>query len=1099
MEGQNIEFAVTSWYYEDIYYEDREVTELVIYMFGRNNENRSVTAMIKNFHPYFYIRIPDSWRSKHCEVALTYFNSLNIEWKNDLINTEVDMHYDLHENFCNNKQFKFMKFTFRNYISWFNYSKIFYKKLNIPTLGKFTFETYEKKIDPIISAIVNRGLNSAGWNVISNYVHEDLSEVTTDIYVSADYNDVSRLKEDRGLPKLVTLSFDIECTSGDGSFPKPDRDEDKIISICGTYNYYGSDKIIKRVCTALKSSKKLPDTEMYCFNEEDELLLKWRDIIQETDPDFITGFNSFAFDNKYIDNRTRHRLVNCLESFPYISRLRNYKCEFKKSNISSAALGDNEMWLWNIPGREQFDTMKLVQQSDPLNEYSLSKCAQEILKKKVKTQLCENDEFYEIECDTNDIIKDNYVKFKVNDYMVEKKIQVQKVTEKHIYVKASDITLTPNCEMCLSKDDMGPQEIFDNFKKGPNERKLIHQYCLQDCALVNLLCHKRDFITSRMALASVANVPFNYIIMRGQGIKTLALFAEKCKSMNYVIRDIKPSKDVADAGGKIGYEGATVLEPKTAFYQRPITTLDFNSLYPSVEMAYNMSHETLVTKEEYMNLPDYHYRTLSYPKTVNKIVTDEIVHTTFATHKSNVDKNGNQLPGKFGIVGSILNNLITKRKYYKKLMEQIKELKDYYNALQNAFKITANSIYGQLGSGVSPVSCVAIAAATTAGGRMLLQRGKDHLENECKVILKNLYNAWKVNDIDRVNEILEHELEDNKNTEFIKELKETLFELFDKHDIFPTVAYGDTDSNFIDFRITNVKTGNMPIDRWARVMCMKLGEIESKLLKIRMPYPNNMAYEKVIHPMALMAKKNYMGRKYENDPDKFSMLIMGFKLKRRDGSIVFHKVLYSSIMKAFDDNNPDRALKQLQQSLHDVINGKYEISDFITTSLLRAKYKGLKLTTDATGNKGQEGEWFWWDVKCSTKHVALCQRMRERDIGNAPTMNSRIPYVFVVKPKTKTTLQGDLIEHPDYVLKHNLKIDYLFYITNQIQNPAIQFFSLISEDIEKIFNDIISAERIKNEEYFENECVKNTIKEFKRLGINLNDDPIKKLNFDDLY
>ena len=36
-------------------------------------------------------------------------------------------------------------------------------------------------------------------------------------------------------------------------------------------------------------------------------------------------------------------------------------------------------------------------------------------------------------------------------------------------------------------------------------------------------------------------------------------------------------------------------------------------------------------------------------------------------------------------------------------------------------------------------------------------------------------------------------------------------------------------------------------------------------------------------------------------------------------------------------------------------------------------------------------------------------------------------------------LQGDSIEHPDYIKENNLQVDYLFYLTNQIMNPTIQF------------------------------------------------------------
>ena len=42
------------------------------------------------------------------------------------------------------------------------------------------------------------------------------------------------------------------------------------------------------------------------------------------------------------------------------------------------------------------------------------------------------------------------------------------------------------------------------------------------------------------------------------------------------------------------YEGATVLEPLKGFYNMPISTLDFASLYPSIMMAHNICYSTLV-------------------------------------------------------------------------------------------------------------------------------------------------------------------------------------------------------------------------------------------------------------------------------------------------------------------------------------------------------------------------------------------------------------------------------------------------------------------------------------------------------------------------
>lgn len=39
---------------------------------------------------------------------------------------------------------------------------------------------------------------------------------------------------------------------------------------------------------------------------------------------------------------------------------------------------------------------------------------------------------------------------------------------------------------------------------------------------------------------------------------------------------------------------AQVLDPSTGFYQNPIATLDFASLYPSIMQAHNLCYSTLV-------------------------------------------------------------------------------------------------------------------------------------------------------------------------------------------------------------------------------------------------------------------------------------------------------------------------------------------------------------------------------------------------------------------------------------------------------------------------------------------------------------------------
>ena len=54
-------------------------------------------------------------------------------------------------------------------------------------------------------------------------------------------------------------------------------------------------------------------------------------------------------------------------------------------------------------------------------------------------------------------------------------------------------------------------------------------------------------------------------------------------------------------------------------------------------------------------------------------------------------------------------------------------------------------------------------------------------------------------------------------------------------------------------------------------------------------------------------------------------------------------------------------------------------------------------------------------------------------------------YIFILIVKKK--LQGDKIEIPSYVKEHKLKINYSFYISNQIMKPVLQIFALVLEQI----------------------------------------------------
>jgi DNA polymerase elongation subunit (family B) len=82
----------------------------------------------------------------------------------------------------------------------------------------------------------------------------------------------------------------------------------------------------------------------------------------------------------------------------------------------------------------------------------------------------------------------------------------------------------------------------------------------------------------------------------------------------------------------------------------------------------------------------------------------------------------------------------------------------------------------------------------------------------------------------------------------------------------------------------------------------------------------------------------------------------------------------------------------------------------------------------------------------SIAHKVLADRITARDPGNKPSSGDRIPFVYI-NSTNKKALQGEKIETPTYITENNLKIDYSFYITNQIMKPVQQLFALVLEKI----------------------------------------------------
>lgn len=138
------------------------------------------------------------------------------------------------------------------------------------------------------------------------------------------------------------------------------------------------------------------------------------------------------------------------------------------------------------------------------------------------------------------------------------------------------------------KEDVPHNIITDLFDGNEETRRRLAVYCLKDAYLPQRLVEKLMCIYNYTEMARVTGIPFNYILSRGQQVKVVSQLYRKALEEGYVIPALKT--EVSEEQ----YEGATVIEPTKGYYDVPIATLDFASLYPSIMMAHNLCYTTLI-------------------------------------------------------------------------------------------------------------------------------------------------------------------------------------------------------------------------------------------------------------------------------------------------------------------------------------------------------------------------------------------------------------------------------------------------------------------------------------------------------------------------
>ena len=484
--------------------------------------------------------------------------------------------------------------------------------------------------------------------------------------------------------------------------------------------------------------------------------------------------------------------------------------------------------------------------------------------------------------------------------------------------------------------------------------------------------------------------------MRGQGIKLTSFIAKKCDEKGYLMPTLDKTVD------KDGYEGAIVLEPKCNVYDEktPVACVDYSSLYPSSMISENLCHSSKVWTKEYDlegnlikelgdkrfdNRPEYKYVDVTYD-------TYTYVRKTPSAAAQKVKCGSKtcrfaQYPdGDKAVMPAVLDELLKQRKATKKLIKSAPNefMANVYDKRQLSIKLTANSLYGQTGAKTSSFYEKDVAASTTATGRKLLLYAKNLIEEVYgNTVVDTKYGKMR------------------SNAEYI---------------------YGDTDSVFFTFNFTDLN-GVRIVGKKALELTIDLAKEAGALTTKYLKAPHDLEYEKTFMPFVLLSKKRYVGMLYEEDPDKCKRKAMGLVLKRRDNAPIVKEVYGGVIDIIMHDQDFDKAIQFTKQMLQDTIDGKIPMDKLVFSKSLRSGYK----------NPNQ------------IAHKVLADRISKREPGNKPRPGDRIAFAYIQTKGKK--LQGDKIETPEFIKANKLKLDYGFYISNQIMKPIQQIFALIIENV----------------------------------------------------
>jgi DNA polymerase elongation subunit (family B) len=373
-------------------------------IFGLNEKNENCFVRVVDFYPYAYLELPSN-----INWTLPIINALSIRL--DTIAGEnckpikkefkisKKLYYAKYDTDMKEKEYPFLKCYFSSPTDLKQFSWKLKYEIYVGGIGKIQLKLHEKESNPILQFQCARNIKPTSWLSFSGkkISSDDDKESTCDHeYHVSSKNFAPIDKKIVARPKILSVDIEVNSTNPN-KVPSADNPGDKIFQISCVICRSGDpekdwEKYILTLCknkngeiVDLNPDKLGPGIEVLGFETEGDLLEGFTDLVRETKPNILIGYNIFRFDLPYMYERSK--LARVTSGYDQLSFIKGEHAKEKEIKWSSQAFGDQKMKFMDAQGRLWIDLYAVISKDYKLENYKLKTVSEFFLQGQTKDDL----------------------------------------------------------------------------------------------------------------------------------------------------------------------------------------------------------------------------------------------------------------------------------------------------------------------------------------------------------------------------------------------------------------------------------------------------------------------------------------------------------------------------------------------------------------------------------------------------------------------------------------------------------------------------------------------------------------------------------------